>query len=262
MTTQLHLDDALSTLALLPEESVHLAVFDPPYPTISGGSGPSETHQRPTGILAKNDGKIFDLNAVTPAQYLPELYRVLRPQAHVYMMTNMLGLSSGILATVQEHGFLIHNLLPWVKNNATPSRWYMKDVEYTIFMRKGPAFPIRHAGTKTAQRVSMHPSDLITTWDPDAEFPYALDWPNVKSPKSHPTEKPINLMKTYIENSSEPGHVVLDPFMGTGSTGLAAQELGRAFIGIEMDPTYFKIAAKRLGVQGLTPAQQAMDDLL
>ena len=71
--------------------------------------------------------------------------------------------------------------------------------------------------------------------------------PNIqKGKKTHPTEKPIELMKILIENSSLPQGVVLDPFMGTGSTGIACVNTGRNFIGIELDNNYFEIAKQRI----------------
>jgi DNA modification methylase len=254
MTTTLHCAEAVATMRKMADESVDLAVFDPPYPTIKGGH--PEDPRRPTGILEANDGKIFALNDTSPDDYLPELWRVLKPDAHVYMMTNVLNLfERGIPTAIKRHGFKVHNLLPWKKNNATPNRWYMKDVEYTIFMRKGKAFMVNNPSAKTAHDIEWHPDDLPTDWDPDADFPYRLDHDNVKSPKPHPTAKPINLMKGYVENSSKVGDVVLDLFMGAGSTGLACEELDRDFIGIELDPDYFEVACQRLGYSHWSAAE-------
>jgi DNA modification methylase len=224
--------DIMSHLLDMPDESVDLAVFDPPYPTISGGSndGESGNWERPGGMLTKNDGRVFEMNDIPPEEYLPDLWRVLKPQAHVYMMCNLLGLRDGLLDVVQREGFEVHNLLPWIKNNVTPNRWYMKNVEYTLFMRKGPAFSIMNKGSKTAAVFGDHP----------------LDWPNPTSPKPHPTAKPVSLMKTYIENSSKPGDVVFDLFMGAGSTGVAAIDCGRQFIGVEADVLYYNIAKQRM----------------
>lgn len=240
--------DAISVLRSLPRGSVDAAVFDPPYPTISGGSNADRSGkwQRPSGILTKNDGKIFDHNSITPDEYLPEVYRVLRDDAHLYLMTNVLNLvQKDILGAVKRAGFQVHNLLVWRKNNATPNRWYMKDLEYTIFARKGKAFSINNLGTRSSGDV----------------FPHPLDWDNVPHPKSHPTEKPVNLMATYIQNSTQEGEIVLDPFMGTGATGVAAEKLGRGFIGIEMGEEYCETASLRLGVP-VSEAEPDIDALL
>ena len=62
----------------------------------------------------------------------------------------------------------------------------------------------------------------------------------------HDTEKPVDLMKILVENSSDEGDVVLDPFMGIGSTGIACKKLNRNFMGIELDEKYFNIAKERI----------------
>ena len=62
----------------------------------------------------------------------------------------------------------------------------------------------------------------------------------------HDTEKPVDLMNILVENSSNKGDVVLDPFMGIGSTGIASKKLNRNFIGIELDEKYFNIAKERI----------------
>jgi DNA modification methylase len=266
--------DAIAALQSLPAGSVDAAVFDPPYPTISGGSNADRKgpHQRPRGILTKNDGKIFEHNSIRPAAYLPEVHRVLRDDAHVYLMTNVLNLvEKDILGDLARAGFRVHNLLFWRKNNATPNRWYMKDTELTLFARKGRAFSINNRGTRSTISVEPHPLDDPALWlDDDSmgyhatplaeEFGWPLDWDNVSSPKSHPTEKPVNLMLTYIENSTQPGEIVLDPFMGTGATGVAARESGRGFIGIELAANYAECAARRIGTTLETAEQPSAED--
>ncbi len=218
----MHNGNAMELLTTLDDSSVDLIVTDPPYRTISGGSGPtSRMHRRPAGILSKNDGRIFAHNDVAFSDYLPEMFRVLKSPGHLYLMLNFLNLEAG-LAEVRAAGFDVHNLLIWQKNNVTPNRWYMKNVEYVIFARKGPARAINDKGAKTC---------------------HAFD--NVRG-KTHPTEKPVALMEHYVLNSSLPGDVVLDPFMGTGSTGVAAVKNGRLFIGAEIDPDYYSVAVQRI----------------
>ena len=99
----------------------------------------------------------------------------------------------------------------------------MKNCEYTLFLRKGAAFPIKNMGSKTVHKFQ-----------------------NPIGCKLHPTEKPVGLMQLYIENSSNPEDTVLDPFMGSGTTGVAAANTGRRFIGIEMDVGYFTAASARI----------------
>lgn len=226
MTINLVLGDARKLLRAVPTGSVDLVVTDPPYSVIGGGNGPSPNpeHKRPSGMLAANDGKIFPLNDVRFSDYLHDLFRVMRNPSHLYLMVNFLNLESA-LKELRRHGFEVHNLLVARKQNATPNRWYMKNCEYTILARKGAAFSINDCGSMTCH-----------------------DWQNPVGNKSHPTEKSVDLMRLYIENSSQPGQVVLDPFMGTGATALACLETGRDFIGFEMDATYYEIACRRAHV--------------
>jgi site-specific DNA-methyltransferase (adenine-specific)/modification methylase len=70
----------------------------------------------------------------------------------------------------------------------------------------------------------------------------------------HPTQKPVSLMRWCIELSTNKGETIFDPFMGSGTTGVAAIQLGRNFIGCEIDPDYFKIAEKRIKEATLQPS--------
>jgi site-specific DNA-methyltransferase (adenine-specific) len=122
----------------------------------------------------------------------------------------------------EKAGFAFQNILIWEKNNVTPNRYYMQQAEYILLLRKGPARTINNPGTSNVLKV-----------------------PNIIGRKVHPTEKPVELMKILIENSSQPGDTILDPFMGSGSTGVACIENDRRFIGIEIDKKYFDIANGR-----------------
>lgn len=212
--------DCLELIKDIPDESIDLIVTDPPYRVISGGK-PNKPYQ-PSGILSLNDGKIFQFNNIDAKLWFPELYRVLKNGSHCYVMTNLLNLKK-YMELSEENGFKIHNLLVWEKNNATPNRWYMKNCEYVLFLRKGKAKSINNFGSKTVHRFD-----------------------NIIKNKNHPTEKPVDLMEFYIYNSSNENDLVLDPFMGSGSVGVACQNINRNFIGFEIDEKYFNIAKERL----------------
>lgn len=91
--------------------------------------------------------------------------------------------------------------------------------------------------------------DLRRPFAVTAAVPYTDVWffPNVRAhPGKHPCEKPGALLRHIITASSRDGATVLDAFMGTGSTGIAARQLGRNFIGIELDADYHAIAERRI----------------
>ena len=221
MNYQLYLGNALELFQNIPNNSIDCIITDPPYETISGGAQENEFVNRPTGILAKNDGKIFDYNDISITSWISECYRVLKENTHIYIMTNLLNLEE-YMCEIRKAGFSIHNLLIWEKNNATPNRWYMKNCEYIIFARKGAAKPINNCGCKTVLPIK-----------------------NVKN-RIHPTEKPIELLEIFIKNSSNPGDTILDPFGGSMSTALAAIKTGRNAISFEIDENYYNLGKERL----------------
>ena len=221
---QLYKGDCLELMRDMGTESIDLIVTDPPYKVATGGV-PNETNNvilnknRPKGILTEHSHLIKIIPKFS--DWIPECYRVLKKGSHAYFMinsSNLIELANGI----EKAGFKIHNILTWKKNNCTPSQFYMKNCEFVIFCRKGKAKYINNiGGSKTVHEFN-----------------------NISGKKVHPTEKPIELMKFYIENSSEENDTVLDPFMGSGSTGVACVNTFRNFIGFEIDENYFNIATK------------------
>lgn len=209
----------MDAFKLFEDCSVDCVVTDPPYRCISGGN--AQKAGQPRGMLSKTDGKLFKYNDIKPEVWFPEVYRVLKEGSQCYIMTNTLNMET-YLKLARETGFGLHSILVWEKNNVTPSRWYMKNGEYVLFLRKGKA-----------KEINNHGSKMVHQFD------------NVRG-KVHPTEKPIELMKYYIENSTNVGDTVLDPFMGSGSTGVAALKTGRNFIGFEIDPAFYSIAEQRV----------------
>ena len=220
---RLELGDALEKMKLLEPNSIDCIITDPPYPTISGGKGGDQSYssaKRPAGMLSKNDGKIFSYNDIDIQSWIPECYRVLKNETHIYVMTNFLNLQH-YMEVIEKAGFYIHNLLIWEKNNATPNRWYMKNCEYIIFARKGNAKPISDCGSKTV-----------------------LHYDNIKH-KIHPTEKPVELLKLFITNSTNENDIILDPFGGSFATALAAKMTKRSCISFEIDGNYYEKGKQR-----------------
>jgi DNA modification methylase len=223
-------------LEILPTISADLIVTDPPYKLTSGGGTPRNGQQRMSGCfnseLYSNDGNIVECNIDWP-DFMPLLYGVLKPGCHAYVMANNRHVQA-MLNEAESSGFLFHNLLVWDKGTATPNRWYMKNLEFCGFFYKQRSKYIADCGAK----------QLIYVPQED----YA----------GHPTTKPVALMEHYIRNSSEIGDVVLDPFMGVGSAGVAAVRSGRKFVGIEIDQKWFDHACRRIEARLKAPQQAEM----
>ena len=221
-TYKLYQGDCIEVMKNIEDGSVDLVVTDPPYKTITGGDSNGANSERPKGMLRGNR-KLFKHQKMNISDWMPEIYRVLKQGSHCYIFTNSLNLQE-MLNEATKVGFKLHNLLVWEKNNCTPSQYYMKNCEYVLFLRKGKAKWINNIGdSKTVHKFN-----------------------NIIGNKLHPTEKPVDLLEYYLLNSSEPNNIVFDPFMGSGSTGVACLNTNRNFIGIELDEGYFNIAQNRI----------------
>jgi len=217
--------ECLVELKNIKDNSIDLIVTDPPYKiTARGHAGNSG------GMLQKKismSGQVFKFNNIDCSEYAPEFYRILKDGSHCYVMTNHVNLIH-MLNTFTGAGFHFIKSLIWDKGNKIMGQFYMSQYEYILFFRKGRGIKINHCGT----------SDILSV-------------PNNKlkddSGKNlHDTEKPVRLMEILIDNSSQIGGTVLDPFMGIGSTGIACKNLDRKFVGIELDKDYYDIAKQRI----------------
>lgn len=217
---KLYKGDCLEVMKQIPSESIKCIITDPPYKTTKRGSYSGTGGFFKTEEYNSGNGGI-SINEVKPEQYLPEIYRVMEESSHGYLMCSDKTLINFSLK-LKAAGFHIIRNLVWVKNNCITGTFYMSNHEYVIFFRKGKGVKINNCGTKTA-----------------------LHFDNPK-PKAHPNQKPIELIEVLINNSSNKNEMILDPFMGSGSTGVAAKNTNRNFIGIEMDNNYFNIAKNRI----------------
>lgn len=215
---ELYFGDAIEILPTLGECS-DVIVSDPPYVLTYGGPDGSMG-----GCLSPenydNKGGLVECNIDWP-DFMPLLYNALRGNAHCWTMCNNRHVQ-GMLNAAEKAGFRFHNLAVWDKGTATPNRWLMKNCEFIGFFYKGKAKFVNDCGAK----------QLI--YVPNEDY------------GGHPTVKPVGLCENYIVQSSMPQQTVLDPFMGVGSTGIAALKSGRKFIGIEISDKWYKAAVKRM----------------
>lgn len=217
--------DCLVEMKNIPDKSIDLIVTDPPYRLTSRGS--SGTMSGYWASSLSKQGKVFENNDIDIEEYLPEFYRVLKDGTHCYIMTNQSNLPH-FLNVISKSSFKFIKCLIWDKCNKICGRYYMNCFEYIIMLRKGRERTINDCGQGDILRV-----------------------PNKKTKRNdgkniHDSEKPITLMEILISNSSNEGDCILEPFMGSGSTGVACINTKRDFIGIELNEGYFKIAEERI----------------
>lgn len=192
---------------------------DPPYQLTQGGKN---GHGMNGGWMSdyQNNGKPVICD-VTWDEVMDLCFQALAKNGDAYVMANDKNINEALNAAA-DAGFRFHNLLAWDKRTATANRWYMKNLEYIAYLFKGRARVINDPASKQLFRWGQ------------------------KDETKHPTEKPVALMEHYICNSTAPGEIILDPFMGVGTTGVAAARCGRRFTGVEIDEEYFEIAVQRI----------------
>ena len=222
---KLILGDCLERMKEIPDNSIDMVLTDCPYKIVSGGR--SGKGQKDGGIFNLENvnvksGKMFKHNTIKFSEWLPDVFRVLKEKSHCYIMINGRNLSK-LQVEAEKTGLKFQNLLLWEKNNVTINRYYMQKCEFILMLKKGGSKTINNTGT-----------------------PNILKHNNIIGNKTHPSEKPIDLLEVMIGNSSLEGETVLDLFMGSGSTGVACKNLNRNFIGIEKDREYFRIAKQRI----------------
>lgn len=213
--------DCLELMKDIPDESIDLIVTDPPYKIVQGGCTNKAVRLKGSNQEQLKKGTLFNNNSIKFNEWIPEVYRVLKNNSHCYIMSNDRNINE-LLNICEKVGFKLLNILVWGKSKHSPNRYYLKNCEFIVFLRKGKAKNINNMGTKQLLLID-----------------------NVEN-KNHPSEKPIKLMEILIKNSSNEQDKVLDPFMGSGSTGVACVNTNRNFIGIELDEKYFNIAKERI----------------
>jgi DNA modification methylase len=226
---RLECGDCLQLMKDIPDGSVDLIVTDPPYEFHSGhGGGSFGTEAREYHDELKGLDK-----GVTDA-VLEEFMRVLKvPNLYIWCNKNQI---RQYLNFFCDRG-CTYDVLTWHKTNPVPTcnNKYLSDTEYCLYFRKG------------AQLYGSY----------DTKHKYWVTELNTKDKDlyDHPTIKPLDIIQQLVENSSLPGELVLDPFMGSGTTGVACILSGRDFIGYEIAPNYFETAKKR--VESCTNASKA-----
>lgn len=204
---QIHLGDCTHVMQAIPSNSVDLIVTDPPYLV---------NYRDRTGRTIAGDIKHDWLE---PA--FAEMYRVLRPHSFAISFYGWNHVDKFMTAW-RKAGFRIVGHFVFAKHYASRKGFTEARHECAYLLAKGNPRTPPHA------------------------LPDVLPWGKYTGNKLHPTQKPVEILRALIKAYSNIGDVVLDPFAGSGSTLLSAQQLRRSWIGIEMDATYHQSAVNRL----------------
>lgn len=249
--------DCLEELRRLPDACVDLVFADPPYNLQLAGELTRPNQSRVDGCDA--DWDRFDSFAAYDAftrAWLAECRRVLKPTGSLWVIGSYHNIFR-VGAALQDLGFWILNDVVWVKTNPMPNF-------------RGKRFTNAHetliwAAPSEDARGTVFNYDAMKTFNDDLQM--RSDWtlPICSGPerlrtadggrKLHPTQKPEALLARVVLATSRPGDLVLDPFLGSGTTAAVARALGRRFIGIEQDPAYAAAAEARVAAVEPLPAE-------
>ena len=203
----LYCGDCLDILPTI--DSVDAVITDPPYIVRAGNGG---------GVFGQRD-HLVKTGGFTDSGCD---YSFLDSSQNWFVFCSRKQLSELISKAEQRHRW---NLITWCKPNPVPTcnNKYLPDVEYIVHgFEKGRLF----GGMKVKSSFISYPCGNKLT--------------------EHPNEKPVYIINKLVLSGSQPNETILDPFMGSGTTGVACANLGRKFIGIEIEPKYFDIACRRI----------------
>ena len=214
-------EDCLEGMKQIPNKSVDLVITDPPYLIDTVGSG----------LYSQKDKQyIKELNFMKDGfskEILDEICRVMK-KINLYIFCSQKQIIPLLDYFVREKK-CNWNIITWHKTNPIPAcgNKYLTDTEYVLFFRE--------KGVKIYG-------------DYQTKFTYYLTPLNQKDKikYNHPTIKPLNIIQNFIINSSKEGEIVLDPFMGSGTTAIACMNTNRNYIGFELDKGYYDIILERI----------------
>ena len=242
---QVLVGDCVEHLGALPAGSIDLIFADPPYnlqlqnelrrPNNTRVRGVQEAWDRFDGFAAYDE--------FTRA-WLTACRRVLKPNGTIWVMGSYHNIHR-VGAILQDLSYWLLNSVVWVKTNPTPN---FRGVRFTnahetllwAQKKKGAPYTFNHHAMKALNEGKQMRSDWVLPVSSGGERLRA------NGEAVHPTQKPEALLYRVLLSSSHPGDVVLDPFLGTGTTGAVAKRLHRNWIGIERDKRYARLARRRI----------------
>lgn len=233
-------NDCFNILPDIPENSIDMIFADPPYFLSNGGITCHAGR-----MVSVNKGKWdvsrgVDETFIFTQRWLRECQRVLTPNGTIWVSG-----TSHIIYTVgsamQGLGYKILNDIAWFKVNPPPNlscRYFTHSTETIIWAAKNKNS--RHHFNYELMKKLNNGKQMLSLWSIKAPGP------EEKKYGKHPTQKPIALLDRVISAATVSGDIVLDPFSGSATTGIAAIKKNRQYIGIEMEKDYLDVSIKRL----------------
>lgn len=235
------LGDTFETLKKMKKETVDMIFADPPYflsndgITCSGGKMVSVNK----GDWDKKDS--LQEKHTFNRRWIRACKKVLKPNGSIWISGTLHNIYSIGMALEQE-GFKIINNITWQKTNPPPNlacRCFTHSTETIIWAQKNDK-KSKHQFNYELMKEQNGGKQMKDVWTGP------LTPPKEKKEGKHPTQKPVYILERLIQASTSENAVVLDPFCGSSSTGVAAKRLGRKYIGIDNEKEYIELSIRRL----------------
>ncbi len=236
-------------------ESIDLIYADPPY-NLSGKELNLKNNKTGGAFYKMNkewDTWNYKDYIKFTENWLKESYRILKKNGSLYVSCTQHNIGE-LLFIAKKLGFKTNNILTWHKTNSMPNitkRMFTHSTEYICWFVKGNNWKFNYNEIKALNPHKTKEGELKQMRDliDFIELPILQGKERIKNREgraAHPTQKPEKLLEIIITASSDEGDIVLDPFMGSGTTGVVAKKLKRKWIGIERDEDYIRLAKERI----------------
>lgn len=239
--------DAIRILSQIPDNSIDMVFADPPYNLSNGGFTVHAGRMVSVNKGNWDKSKGFQDDYSFHYRWLEACHRVLKPQGTLWV--------SGTYHSIYQCGhalqalnYHILNDVSWFKPNASPNlscRFFTASHETLIWARKDKK--AKHTFNYGLMKNGQWSEDQLKKPGLQMRSVWAIGTPRPTEKKhgKHPTQKPLDLLKRIVLASTKEGNVVLDPFTGSSTTGIAAAMQGRKFIGIDLEREYLELSKKR-----------------
>lgn len=234
-----YLADCMELMRLIPAESVDTIFADPPYRLSTGGVTVKSGRLSPVdkGAWDHSLGS-FEEDHAFNVRWLRQARRILKPDGTIWVTgTHHIIFSIGF--ALQSMGFRVINQVAWQKPDPPPNALHTAFThahETILWATKGKGYTFNY--------------DLINSPNPTAQISSVWRIPAVPKREKvhgyHPTQKPLKLVRRALLASTKEGNLVFDPFCGSGTTAVAVKELGRFFVGAELEKGFAELAARRI----------------
>lgn len=239
--------DSINILAQLPENSVDMIFADPPYNLSNGGFTVHAGRMVSVNKGSWDISKGFQDDYQFHYRWMEACKRVLKPHGTLWVSGTYHSIYQCGHA-LQSLGYHILNDISWFKPNASPNlscRFFTASHETLIWARKEKK--AKHTFNYELMKEGYWPEDQLKKAGLQMRSVWAIGTPRPGEKKygKHPTQKPLDLLKRIVLSSTKKGDIVLDPFTGSSTTGIAAVMHNRKFIGIDSEKNYLELSKKR-----------------